>query len=42
MKIILIGASGTIGTHVFSAFKDLGHEIVRVGKSGAVPIVVEN
>lgn len=33
MKIILIGAKGTIGSAVQKAFENTGHEIIRVGKS---------
>lgn len=38
MKIIIVGASGTMGTHLVSAFEK-DHEIIRVGsKSGDVQV----
>lgn len=33
VKIVLIGASGTIGRAVARAFEDRGHEVLRVGRS---------
>ncbi|MCO5995859.1 short chain dehydrogenase [Actinoallomurus rhizosphaericola] len=34
MKILLIGATGTLGTAVHKALADRGHEILTVGRSG--------
>ena len=43
MKIILIGANGTIGELVQKALAGAGHEIVRVGhKSGDFQVEIEN
>src|SRR5260221_9304801 len=43
MKIILIGANGTIGELVQKAFAGAGHEIVKVGrKSGDFQVEIEN
>src|SRR6185312_12821874 len=32
MKIILVGANGTIGKHVLKALEGSGHEVIKVGK----------
>src|SRR5256712_8778455 len=43
MKIILIGANGTIGEQVQKALAGAGHEIVEVGrKSGDFQVEIEN
>jgi NAD(P)-dependent dehydrogenase (short-subunit alcohol dehydrogenase family) len=43
MKIILIGANGTIGELVQKAFAGVGHEIVKAGrKSGDFQVEIEN
>ena len=43
MKIILIGANGTIGEQVQKALAGAGHEIVKVGrKSGDLRVEIEN
>ena len=43
MKIILIGANGTIGEQVQKALAGAGHEIVKVGrKSGDSQVEIEN
>jgi len=43
MKIILIGANGTIGELVQTALAGAGHEIVKVGrKSGDFQVEIEN
>src|SRR5260370_23878323 len=43
MKIILIGANGTIGELVKKALAGAGHEIVKVGhKSGDFKVEIEN
>src|SRR5882762_1849183 len=43
MKIILIGANGTIGELVQKALAGAGHEIVKVGhKSGDFPVEIEH
>jgi NAD(P)-dependent dehydrogenase (short-subunit alcohol dehydrogenase family) len=43
MKIILIGANGTIGELVQKALAGAGHEIVKVGrKSGDFQVEIEN
>src|SRR5258708_12126160 len=43
MKIILIGANGTIGELVQKALVGAGHEIVKVGrKSGDFQVEIEN
>src|SRR4030081_3100493 len=43
MKIILIGANGTIGELVQKALAGVGHEIVKVGhKSGDFQVEIEN
>src|SRR5258706_13452572 len=43
MKIILIGANGTIGELVQKAFAGAGHEIVKVGrKSGDFQVEIES
>src|SRR5216683_2399515 len=43
MKIILIGANGTIGEQVQQALAGAGHEIVKVGrKSGDFQVEIEN
>src|ERR1700746_742711 len=43
MKIILIGANGTIGKQVQKALGGAGHEIVKVGrKSGDFQVEIEN
>ena len=43
MKIILIGANGTIGEQVQQALAGAGHEIVKVGrKSGDFRVEIEN
>src|SRR6201982_795424 len=43
MKILLIGAAGTIGGLVQKAFAGAGHEIVKVGrKSGDFRVEIEN
>src|SRR6202043_4187597 len=43
MKVILIGANGTIGEQVQKALAGAGHEIVRVGhKSGDFQVEIEN
>src|SRR5712671_2363263 len=43
MKIILIGANGTIGELVQKALAGAGHEIVKVGrKSGDFQVQIEN
>src|SRR5258708_23764450 len=43
MKIILIGANGTIGEQVQKALAGAGHEIVKVGrKSGDFQVEIEN
>ena len=43
MKIILIGAHGTIGEQVQKALAGAGHEIVKVGrKSGDFQVEIEN
>ena len=43
MKIILIGANGTIGELVQTALAGAGHEIVKVGrKSGDFPVDIES
>ena len=43
MKIILIGANGTIGEQVQKALAGAGHEIVKVGrKSGDFRVEIEN
>ncbi|MGW0824638.1 short chain dehydrogenase [Streptomyces sp. NPDC002845] len=34
MKILLIGATGTLGTAVHKALADRGHEVLAVGRSG--------
>lgn len=34
MKILLIGAAGTLGTAVHKALADRGHEVLTVGRSG--------
>jgi NAD dependent epimerase/dehydratase family len=43
MKIVLIGANGTIGELVQKALAGAGHEIVKVGrKSGDFQVEIEN
>src|SRR5258708_20940994 len=43
MKIVLIGANGTIGEQVQKALAGAGHEIVKVGrKSGDFRVEIEN
>ena len=43
MKIILIGANGTIGEQVQKALAGAGHEIVKVGhQSGDFKVEIEN
>src|ERR1700719_2777385 len=43
MKIVLIGANGTIGAQVQKALAGAGHEIVKVGrKSGDFQVEMEN
>src|SRR2546429_5563287 len=43
MKVILIGANGTIGELVQKALAGAGHEIVKVGhKSGDFQVEIEN
>ena len=43
MRIILIGANGTIGELVQKALAGAGHEIVKVGrKSGDFQVEIEN
>jgi nucleoside-diphosphate-sugar epimerase len=43
MKIILIGANGTIGEQVQKALAGAGHKIVKVGrKSGDFRVEIEN
>jgi len=43
MKLILVGASGTIGEQVQKALAGAGHEIVKVGrKSGDFQVEIEN
>ena len=43
MKIILIGANGTIGELVQNALAGAGHDIVKVGrKSGDFQVEIEN
>ena len=43
MKIVLIGANGTIGEQVQKALAGAGHEIVKVGrKSGDFQVDIEN
>ena len=43
MKLILIGANGTIGEQVQKALAGAGHEIVKVGrKSGDFQVEIEN
>ena len=43
MKVILIGANGTIGELVQKALAGAGHEIVEVGhKSGDFQVEIEN
>jgi len=43
MKIILIGANGTIGELVQKALAGAGHEVVKVGrKSGDFQVEIEN
>lgn len=32
MKIVIIGANGTIGVHVSNALKAAGHEVIAVGR----------
>jgi NAD(P)-dependent dehydrogenase (short-subunit alcohol dehydrogenase family) len=34
MKILLVGATGTLGTAVHKALTDRGHEVLAVGRSG--------
>src|ERR1700674_801190 len=43
MKLILVGANGTIGEQVQKALAGAGHEIVKVGrKSGDFQVEIEN
>ena len=43
MKIILVGANGTIGKHIDKLLKDEGNEVVRVGrKTGEVSMNMED
>ena len=43
MKLIVIGANGTIGAQVQKALAGAGHEIVKVGrKSGDFQVEIEN
>jgi nucleoside-diphosphate-sugar epimerase len=37
MKILVIGASGYIGSHVAGAFADAGHEVFALHRPGAAP-----
>ncbi|GAA4621559.1 short chain dehydrogenase [Actinoallomurus vinaceus] len=38
MKILLIGATGTIGSAVVAALEDKGHEVVRAARNGPVMV----
>jgi NAD(P)-dependent dehydrogenase (short-subunit alcohol dehydrogenase family) len=43
MKVILVGANGTIGVQVQATLADAGHEVVKVGrKSGDFQVEIEN
>jgi nucleoside-diphosphate-sugar epimerase len=39
MKILVIGASGYIGSHVAAAFADAGHEVAALRRPGAAPLL---
>ena len=38
MKILVIGATGTIGSAVVAALEDKGHEVVRASRNGPVAV----
>jgi len=43
MKIVIVGASGTIGKHVARALEAAGHQLVRVGsKSGDIQVDISD
>jgi NAD(P)-dependent dehydrogenase (short-subunit alcohol dehydrogenase family) len=42
MKVVVIGATGTIGKPVAEALEKRGHEVVRVSRTSAVPVDIEN
>ena len=37
MKILIIGASGYIGSHVAAVFADAGHEVSALHRPGGAP-----
>ena len=42
MKIIVIGATGTIGSEVAKALSKKGHEIVRASRNGEVKVTLDD
>jgi nucleoside-diphosphate-sugar epimerase len=38
MKILIIGASGYIGSHVAAVFADAGHEVSALHRPGGAPL----
>ena len=42
MKVVVIGATGTIGKPVADALEKRGHEVVRASRKSAVPVDIES
>jgi NAD(P)-dependent dehydrogenase (short-subunit alcohol dehydrogenase family) len=42
MKVVVIGATGTIGKPMVEALEKRGHEVVRVSRKSAVSVDIEN
>ena len=41
MSVLVLGASGFLGRHITGALRDSGHEVIRVGRSGSMDVVVD-
>lgn len=41
MSVLVLGASGFLGTHITGALRDSDYEVITVGRSGSIDIVVD-
>jgi len=42
MKVVVIGAGGTIGKPVADALEERGYEVIRASRKSAIPVDIEN
>lgn len=42
MKVLIVGATGTIGSAVAAAFADASHDVLRASRNGEVKVDIEN